>query len=295
MTTSMPILLAHGICPFHRLLPFASCRDNARDDRFHYFRKIRSTLVSHGFRAYHTRVSWASSLQKRALDLRNEVLKITESFTRWPGVHIIAHSMGGLDARYMLYRYRMEDHVFSLTTIGTPHLGTAYADWGIRKFAGLMDVACSLGIDLNGIHDLSREECLRRNLLLAEYEKGNGVLYRTVAGAQTPSRMFRHLRFSYGIIAGEEGENDGLVSVRSARWKDEYSLGLIDADHLNQIGWWEANEGKAGFPREEYERSIRDFYVEIASGLKDPERSAPWMSVSRSSRGTSPGSRWMPS
>ena len=270
MTTSMPILLAHGICPFHRLLPFPSCRDNARDDRFHYFRKIRSTLIAHGFHAYHARVSWASSLERRALELRNEILRITGSFTRWPGVHIIAHSMGGLDARYMLYRYGMEDHVFSLTTLGTPHLGTAYADWGIRRFSSLVDLSCSLGLDLSGLRDLTREACLRRNLLLADYEKRSGVLYQTVAGAQTPSRIFRHLRFSYEIIEKEEGENDGLVSVTSAGWKEDCFLGLIDADHLNQIGWWEANEGKAGYPREEYEQSIRDFYVRIASGLRDP-------------------------
>jgi triacylglycerol lipase len=270
MTTSIPILLAHGICPFHRLLPFPSCRDNARDDRFHYFRKIRSTLVSRGFHVFHTRVGWASPLEKRSLELRNEILRITGSFTKWPGVHIIAHSMGGLDARFMIYRYRMERRVLSLTTIGTPHHGTSYADWGIRKFSGLMDFACQLGLNLNGFHDLSRDECMRRNLLLADFEKENGVLYQTVAGAQAPSRIFRHFRFSHGIILQEEGENDGLVSVSSAKWKEEYFLGLIDADHLNQIGWWEANEGKTGIPREEYEKSIREFYVRIASGLKDP-------------------------
>ena len=268
--TSMPILLAHGICPFHRLLPFPSCRDNRGDDRFHYFRKIRSTLISKGFHAFHTRVGWASSLEKRALELRNEILRITASFRRWPGVHIIAHSMGGLDARYMIYRYRMEKHVFSLTTIGTPHHGTSYADWGLRKFSSLVGLGGLFGLDLNGFSALSREECARRNLLLADFEKENGVLYQTVAGAQTPARIFGHFALAYGIISREEGENDGLVSVASAKWKDEYFLGLMDADHINQIGWWDANEGKAGIPREEYEQSIRDFYVRIASGLKDP-------------------------
>lgn len=265
---SLPIILAHGICPFHRLLPFDSCRDNRADDRFHYFRKIRSTLISRGFTAFHAGVSWSSSVERRALDLRNAILRLTHSFSRWPRVHIIAHSMGGLDARTMIYRYRMEKQVVSLTTIGTPHLGTSYADWGLRNFSYLIDFAGSLGIDLRGFRDLSREECARRNLALAEFEKDSGVVYRTMAGVQPLNRIFKHFRFAYQIIMREEGENDGLVSLRSAKWKDEYFLGIMDADHLNQIGWWDASEGSAGIPREDFERGIREFYLKIAEGLE---------------------------
>jgi len=56
------------------------------------------------------------------LDLKNEIIRITDNFSRYPRVHIIAHSMGGLDARLMIYRYRLEDRVASLTTVGTPIL-----------------------------------------------------------------------------------------------------------------------------------------------------------------------------
>ncbi len=270
-TKSLPILLAHGICPFHRLLPIACCRDNARDDRFHYFRKIRSTLVSRGFTVFHTRVSWSSSLEKRAQELRDEILKITGHFRRWPGVHIIGHSMGGLDARFMIYRHGMEKRVVSLTTIGTPHLGTSYADWGLGKFSSLIGIAGSFGLDITGFRDLSRDECMRRNRLLSGFEENNGVIYRTVAGVQPLSRIFRPFRFSYGIILKEEGENDGLVSLASAKWKDEFFIGLMDADHLNQIGWWDPSEGRAGRSREEFERGIREFYIRLAVGLKEIE------------------------
>lgn len=269
--TSLPIILAHGICPFHRLLPFNSSHDNSSDDSFHYFRKIRSSLISSGFSVFHAKVSWSSSLETRALDLRNEIVTITRSFSRWPGVHIIAHSMGGLDARYMIYRYGMEKHVISLTTIGTPHLGTSYADWGLRNYSFVIRLAGILSLDLTGFRDLSREECMRRNSVLADFEKDNGVRYRTVAGIQPRVRIFRLFRFSYGIIWREEGENDGLVSLPSAKWKDEFFLGIMDADHLNQIGWWEGSEGKAGFRREEFERGIRDYYHSIAMGLEGLE------------------------
>jgi hypothetical protein len=37
------------------------------------------------------------------------------------------------------------------------------------------------------------------------------------------------LKFSHGVIEEKEGENDGLVSLKSARW-GEY-LGTVEADH----------------------------------------------------------------
>ena len=41
--------------------------------------------------------------------------------------------MGGLDSRYMISKLDMADRVLSLTTLGTPHRGTAFADWAVGK------------------------------------------------------------------------------------------------------------------------------------------------------------------
>ena len=269
MPSSLPIILAHGICPFDRVIPFVFAGDNADDDRFHYFRKIRSTLISRGFLAFHSRVSWGSSLEKRASDLQKEIVRITDGFRTWPRVHIIAHSMAGLDARLMLYRYRLERRVASLTTIGTPHLGTPYADWGIKRFVTLIDIARPLGLDLAGFKDLTTDRCRRLGRELAGFEDDNGVRYRTVAGIQPLERIFRPLRYSYGIIWNEEGENDGLVSLRSAMWKEKYFLFKMDADHINQIGWWDRSEAVSGISRDAFERGIREIYVGIAGSLNE--------------------------
>jgi triacylglycerol lipase len=266
---SYPIILAHGICPFDKIIRPFSNTDNRDDDRFHYFRKIRSTLRQNGFLAFHSRVSWASDLSRRASDLKKEINRITENFSKWPRVHIIAHSMGGLDARQTIYKYQMQDRVASLSTIGTPHLGTAYADWGIKRFGILFDIARLLGLNLDGFKDLTRESCQRFNEMVRDFEEKNGVLYQTFAGVQPLNRIFRPLRSSYRIIWKEEGENDGLVSLRSAMWRKEYFVEVIDADHFNQIGWWNASEAITGMDREAFERDIREFYVKIARGLRD--------------------------
>ncbi len=271
MPTSLPILLAHGICPFTRLLHPLAGRDNVPNDRLHYFRRIRSTLQQNGYTAFHTRVSWAGSADRRARDLRDEVVRLTGGFRRWPRVHLIAHSMGGLDARRMLWAYRMEDRVASLTTIGTPHLGTSYADrGGSRGRADLLIAAARpFGLRLEGLRDLTREQCRRFNRMTAAYEARNGVPVRTVAGVQPLERIFFPMRFASRIIQREEGENDGLVPRTSALWRPEHHLTTIDADHLNQIGWWDLGERKAGRTRRAFEAWIRGFYLELASGLEE--------------------------
>jgi triacylglycerol lipase len=269
---TLPIMLSHGICPFTRLFYPLGVGDNRPDDRFHYFRLIRSALVRKGYTVFHTRVAWAAGVDERARNLRDELIRLTQGFRLWPRVHIIAHSMGGLDARHMLLRYRMEGRVASLTSIGTPHLGTSYADWGLRRFDRLIDLSRSLGLNLDGLRDLTREKCLRFNEAAASYEENNGVLYRTVAGTQPLERIFLPMRPASRIIRDEEGVNDGLVSRTSAVWKEEYHLATIDADHLNQIGWWSPAEARSGISRKEFETRIRAFYVELASGLRPPEK-----------------------
>lgn len=269
MRTSYPIILAHGICAFDRLLRPVSPLDNADNDAAHYFRKIRSTLTKRGFTVFHSRVSWAGSLERRASDLRDALTLITQGFSRWPRVHIIGHSMGGLDARWMVYRFRMEERVASLTTIGTPHHGTSYADWGLKRFGGVLGALRCLGLSLDGLRDLTREACGRRNGLMKDFEDHCGVRYQTVAGAQSIERIFAPLRFSYKIIRKEEGENDGLVPVSSAEWEEARLIERMDADHLNQIGWWDPAEGRRGIDRETFEAGIRETYLRIAEGLRD--------------------------
>ncbi|KAI0754565.1 Alpha/Beta hydrolase protein [Daedaleopsis nitida] len=53
------------------------------------------------------------------------------------GVNFLAHSMGGLDCRYLITHIKPEDYVpLSLTTIATPHRGSPFMDW-CRQYLGL--------------------------------------------------------------------------------------------------------------------------------------------------------------
>jgi len=131
-----PIVLAHGIARFDYLtqkilksIEGTRFESQVELDEMHYFKGIATYLRSKGFKVYHSNVGFAERIEKRASDLGLEIIRIIQHSGK-QRVHIIAHSMGGLDARYMIVHVpQMKSVIVSLTTIGTPHHGTSFADW----------------------------------------------------------------------------------------------------------------------------------------------------------------------
>jgi triacylglycerol lipase len=268
-----PIILAHGIARFDFLSNLLLHIDNdAGDDGLHYFRNIRTHLMAHGFDVHHSEVGWAADVEVRADGLKVEVERIL-SKTGAEKVHIIAHSMGGLDTRHMLYKNRdqqLHKKIASLTTIGTPHLGTDVADyvlgavnleWPLVKAANQL----GLGAGIAGFWNLTTEARSAFNRKVDPWESSCGVRFRTYAGAQKMQKIFRPLRpFSKRI----DGPNDGLVPVESARWKDDYFVGpVLDADHLNLIGWVDLSELPDLLSYLTMEAKIKKVYLDIAREL----------------------------
>jgi triacylglycerol lipase len=195
--------------------------------------------------------------------------------------------MGGLDARRMIVQEDMADKVASVTTIGTPHLGTSFADFGLKHGGEQLITLVDHSLDLTGFLDLTRDVWKTFNAEVLRQEVSNSVIYQTYAAAQERNLVFTPLRRSYDIIFDEEGENDGLVSVKSQRWTDKLvtSDGAekaiiqkdfpMPADHLNQIGWWDIGElrrprwWRLHLIREKrrFEAAIRDVYLDIARSV----------------------------
>lgn len=266
-----PIILAHGVCRFDVLSNRLFELDNAEDDRLHYFRGIRSMLREHGFEAWHSHVEWAAGVETRAKRLRRNLEQVLEA-TGAEKVHLVAHSMGGLDARHMLYRSRGDGlcrRVASVSTLGTPHWGSSFADWGLEHFHKLDELLARLGIDLQAFRDLQTGPCAAFNAEAAGFEAGCGVRFQTFAGTKPLWYVFAPLRLSAYVIKRREGENDGLVSLRSARWRDEYFQQCIDADHFNLTGWWNPGQFLRGETPDQFESRIRGFYLGIAEGLAE--------------------------
>jgi triacylglycerol lipase len=264
---TFPIVLAHGIARFDLLSNLLFKVGKRVDDKLHYFRNIRTHLERQGFTVRHSNVEWARGVDVRSKTLKKEVERIL-SETKAEKVHIVAHSMGGLDTRHMLFDHRKEgfhEKVASLTTLGTPHHGSSFADFLVRGSGNLIS---GLGLSVEGTHDLTRKAARRFNRKAEKWESRCGVRFRAYAGTQPPKRIFNPLKIAWSIIFGREGDNDGLVSVQSARWRDEYFVPpVLDADHLNLLGWWDTAELSGGESRKALESRIKSVYLAIGTTL----------------------------
>ena len=108
---SPPIVLAHGYLGFGTLGPL------------NYFNNVASILKSAGAtQVFAPDVPPKGTLQTRSAQLAQAIQQ------RFPDqqVHVIAHSMGGLDARFLIAGGAT--NIASLTTLGTPFRGTLAAD-----------------------------------------------------------------------------------------------------------------------------------------------------------------------
>ena len=125
-------------------------KDDPKLDQLHYFKGIRTHLKENGFSAFHSNVPWAAGVKVRGTAMNKNILNcLNESCAE--KVNIIAHSMGGLDARHMMFddrnSGRIHEKVASLTTIGTPHHGTSFADWGMKNLGFIVRWGQTLGIE----------------------------------------------------------------------------------------------------------------------------------------------------
>lgn len=163
-------------------------------------------------------------------------------------LNLVAHSMGGLDARFLISRRGWHDRVATLTTISTPHRGASAADYlmeqpqRIRQFVS--DAADWLGVQAldDATADFQRAvEGLRPAYIQHTFNPNTpdhpSVRYWSYAGragegTDVPlNPFFRPLNH---VIYEREGINDGYVAIQSARWGD--FRGTLDADHARQVG-----------------------------------------------------------
>jgi triacylglycerol lipase len=218
-----PIVLAHGLMGFDRL--------ELGGKSLEYFRGVPLKLRSLGAEVHVLKLAPTAGFLVRAQQLASAIRAIDS--TR---VNIVAHSMGGLDARYAIAKLDIADRVASLTTIGTPHRGTPLADLGtelLGEMLGLRRMFEMLGLDINAFYDCTtvRMDTFNRDVLDAQ-----GVAYGSFI-AVTPNKISRiHplLVPAYLYLAQQVGANDGLVPAESQNWGEVY--GRIEADHWAQIG-----------------------------------------------------------
>jgi triacylglycerol lipase len=217
-----PILLVHGLFGFTRL-------GLGRWTLFSYFPGIPELLGAAGNRVLVAGVSPTGGTAARAAQLK----AFLDRECPHEPVHVLAHSLGGLDSRYLIARLGMAPRVLTLTTIGTPHRGTAFADWGVRRLERLVrPLLGQLGIPHQAFFDLTTQKCKVFN---EEVPDAPGVRYFSVAGRFNPDWLTPGWQLPARVVEKAEGPNDGVVSVASATYGERCDL--WEGDHVSLVNW----------------------------------------------------------
>jgi triacylglycerol lipase len=217
-----PVVLAHGLLGFDEI--------RIGRARHGYFRGVSERLQKDGCVVHACRVAKTASVADRAAELAAFVREIPAR-----RVNLVAHSMGGLDARYALSRLGLAGKVASLVTVGTPHLGTPLADLGagLARKPLVWSVLERLGLTMDAFQDLTTAHMAEFNRSVLD---ARGVMYASVVGAPAQRRAVSPILLPTWVwLGGESGANDGMVPAASQRWGDV--VREIGADHLAQIGW----------------------------------------------------------
>lgn len=148
-------------------------------------------------------------------------------------------SASGLDSRYMISQLKPKGvEVLSLTTIATPHHGSAFADYlfqqiGATNIPRLYKVLEFVGFETGAFEQLTNKYMTES--FNPRTPDSPDVRYFSY-GAQLNPHLTSVFRKSHGVVQAAEGPNDGLVSVQSSQWGD-YKGTLDNVSHLDLINW----------------------------------------------------------
>jgi triacylglycerol lipase len=230
-TPQHPMVFCHGLLGFDYLGP-----DAVPALQISHWRGIREVLEANGVEVMIARVPATSSIKDRATILHGLIAD------KYPGrtVNLVAHSMGGLDCRYLISELAGDDFsVASLTTISTPHRGSPFADYVIDSVIGRDRLPQLLGMmeamrlpetsgDGTALAALGTRAMAEFNMQIVD---DPDVKYYSWGASFEPG-LLDTFRWPWSVIMAKEGPNDGMVSVASARW-GEYRGTLLGVNHLD--------------------------------------------------------------
>jgi triacylglycerol lipase len=172
---------------------------------------------------------------------------IRQKFPTGP-IHIVAHSMGGLDSRYLIDRNAdLASRIVSLSTLSTPFHGSPLADLvrgdnpglisrGLGLASNLIDGTIGRLIDFGAVEDLTKARA-EAGPDVAESHKGRIRFRSYAASGRVPApSTSKPLALSHAFILTAEngGPNDGAVTVESAKYAEFKET--WECDHLDMVG-----------------------------------------------------------
>ncbi|MEG0663083.1 MAG: alpha/beta fold hydrolase, partial [Anaerovoracaceae bacterium] len=213
--TKYPLMLIHGI---------------GYDDygRQSYWGRIPGVLRENGGAVYFGYQDPFGSISHNSEQIAQRI-EVVRKKTGKDKVNLIAHSKGGLEARYVVSQLDMGEKVASITTLATPHRGIITLDKlqskrqrGLRHLLHLFNTMLKIDggerpTDNRIYNQLTADYMEVFNALVKDVP---GIYYQSYAFDMKNSKSDPAMGIFHRIIGKLEGPNDGLVSVESAKWGD---------------------------------------------------------------------------
>ena len=265
--TKYPILLVHGV--------------GLRDRKYlNYWGRIPNALVREGAIIYYGNQDSLGSVEYNGTVLKKNIEELLAE-TGCEKVNIIAHSKGGLEARYMISSLRMSGKVASLTTVATPHHGSKTVGLFLKLPKFFFKVAAFFANNITGrclgdknpdfyavSHHLASEHLAEFN---ARNPDSDSVYYQSYGAMMRNAFSDIIFFWSHIIIYLVEGKNDGIVSLESSKWTNYKGVlrgatnrGVSHADVIDVRRW----NVKIKTPDNGAVSDILDMYIAIVSDLK---------------------------
>lgn len=253
-----PVLLCHGYGAIATLVKPSPLYD------------VAMLLRSHSVHTYAPNIVPYAKIETRAENWERLIHELSER-SDGQKINIVAHSMGGLDIRYALAKLDIADEVASFTTISTPHHGTSLAELLLGTPDAIRD---KLGDFLDWMGDriyphtksdsVGSAAQLTRNYIsdvfnpkITDVPDVPYYSYSSSVGKGTPDSIRIMSRYQNRHIYDNEGLNDGMVSVKSAKWGEHIATSHLS--HLEQINLRIKDERKPDF---------RQFWIDLAKMLQ---------------------------
>lgn len=243
-TTRFPIVLVHGWTGFESIGPLT------------YFFNVRETLEDAGFPVEVAVLDPYNSSLVRSAQLAEQVDEFLVG-QRARKVNLLGHSQGGIDARAVVATHGYGDRVSALVTIASPHRGTYITDVALGLAPGSVELVVGALFNFLGAvtaqqksDALASFQSLSEAHMQGEFNPKNPddprVKYISYTGRTCDAAAFLvpgndcHdlvdplIAWGYTLLQATRGDNDGLVTVESAKWGDY--RGEMIADHIDEVG-----------------------------------------------------------
>jgi triacylglycerol lipase len=233
LSLKYPVVLVHGIVA------------HDRGGIIDFWGRIPKKLQENDVKVFFGNTDAWGSYESNAEILKTTIDKILEE-TNSEKVNIIAHSKGGIDSRYLIWKYNYGDKVASLTTISTPHHGAKIADLiynqkvihsRISKNALIIfgKLYGDTNPDLFNVnYQLTTEKMREFNVNISmDYKVHYQSLYTVMRNSFDDLMFF----YSHWYLKSVDGDNDGIVSECSARWGENIIKIEVGISHAEIVDY----------------------------------------------------------